>query len=159
MPNGGADSSQRCGRGLTFERRCKLLQQHFGVDGGHGSAQPFLQPRHCLGKARGIHWFHEIVEHALRKGLHSVLIVSRDKDKMRAVTDVACRLDAGYAWHMYIEKTNIGMMRIKLIDSLSAIARQRHHSELRPYERQLLFERLAQQRFVLGNQGGWPVCC
>ena len=125
----------RRGRGLPFERRCKLLQQHFGVDGGHGSAQPFLQPRHCLGKARGIHWFHEIVEHALCKGLHGVLIVSGDEDQMRAVTDVACRFDAGHAGHMYIEKTDIGMMRIKLIDSLSAIARQRHHSERRPDER------------------------
>ena len=46
-----------------------------------------LQARHGLGQARRLHRLHQVVEHALREGLHRVLVVRGDEHQVRAAAD------------------------------------------------------------------------
>ena len=73
---------------------------------------------------------------------------------MRAAADVARGFDTGHAWHVHVEEADVGMMGVEQIHRFAAVACARDDLQFRPDLRELAFERLAQQRFVLGDQGG-----
>ena len=146
--------TQRSGAGAVL--RCRLaascLQQRFGVECRLRGAQAFLQSRDCLCQALRFDGLDQIVEHALRERLHGVLIVGGDEHQMRATTDVTGCFDARHARHVHIEKTDVGVMRLELVDRLATVARLRDDFELGPGLREHALERVAQQRLVFGNQ-------
>ena len=87
-------SASCCSSDSVFARRLRGLQ-------------PLLQPRDRLGKPRELHGLHEVVEHALREGLHRVVVVGRDEHEVRAPPDLARRLDAVDARHLHVEEADV----------------------------------------------------
>src|SRR2546427_10778980 len=73
---------------------------------------------------------------------------------MSAAADALRRLDAGESRHVHVEEADVGSKCFALPDSLAAIASLRDHLQLGPGPLQLARESLAQQRFVVGDQGG-----
>ena len=82
---------RRCAAALQLRR--ELAQQRVRIDGrSRGALQPLLEPRDRRGEARRLHRLDEIVEHALREGLHGVLVVGRHEHDVRAAADMAAQL-------------------------------------------------------------------
>src|SRR5438093_11756037 len=73
---------------------------------------------------------------------------------MSAAPDALSRLDAGQTGHVNVEETDVGSQGLEEPDGVAAIARLRDHLQLGPRPLQLACESLAQQRFVVGGQGG-----
>ncbi len=134
-----------CSRASVFKRRLRRLQSLF-------------QPRDGLGQALGLDRLHEIVEHALSERLHGVLIEGSDKHQMRAATDVLSGLDTGLAGHLHVQKTNLRPMRFEQIDGFATVAGLSHDLQLGPELRQHAFERIPQQRLVVGDECGGAEC-
>src|SRR5207247_10518412 len=88
------------------------------------------------------------------EGLHGGLVVGGDEHQVSAAPDATRGLDAGESRHVHIEKTDVGAKSLALPDSLAAIASLCDHLQLGPGPLQLARESLAQQRFVVGDQGG-----
>jgi hypothetical protein len=130
------------------------MQERFGIGRGLRRTQPLLQAGNGLLQARGLDWLDEIVEHALSEGLHRILVVGSDEHEVRAATDVARGLDAGHARHVHIEKTDVRLILLELVDGLATVAGLRDDLQLRPDLRQQAFEHVTQERLVVGDQGG-----
>ena len=143
-----------CGAESRIERPRQLLQQRLGIERRLCRAQPLLQSQHGFGEARRLDGLDQVVERALRKRLHGVLVERGHEHQVRAAPDVLRGFDARLARHLHVEKADVRPMRFEQIDGFAAVARLRDDLELGPGAGEQAHQRLAQQRLVVGDERG-----
>jgi hypothetical protein len=72
---------------------------------------------------------------------------------VRAPADLACGIDPRQARHVHVEEADVGAVRFEQPDRVATIAGLRDDRQLGPGLRQLPREGIAQQRFVVGDEG------
>ena len=115
-------------------------------------AHPFLQTKHGFGETRRLDGLHEIVERAALKRLDGVFGECRNEHQVRTTTNVLCGFDAGLSRHLHVEEADVGLMHFEQINGLAPVTRLRHDFEFGPRAREHSHQRLAQQRFIVGNE-------
>ena len=134
------------------ELLAQLLQQLLGVDRRPRRLQTFLETAHGFREPYLFDRLQQVIECALREGLHSVVIVRRDEHEMRAPADVVRGIDAGESRHVDVEEADLGMTLVEQPHRLPPVPRLGHNLELGPRDPKLAPQRIAQQRFIVGDQ-------
>ena len=116
--------------------------------------QTFPETAHGFREPRLFDRLQQVIECALRKRLHGVVIVGRDEHEMRAPADVVRGIDAGESRHVDVEEADVGMTLVEQPHRLPSVPRLGHNLELGPHDRQLAPQRIAQQRFIVRDQRG-----
>ena len=112
-----------------------------------------LQPCHRARQPRGLKRLDQVVERAFFKRLYGVLLEGGDEDDEGASVDGACSVHTVHAGHVHVQEHDVGCVLVKELHRLAAVARLGHDLELGPGNSQLRGQALAQQRFVVGDEG------
>ena len=80
------------------------------------------------------------------------MIVRGDEHEMRAVADVVRGIDARQARHVDVEETDIRLTLVEQPHRLPPVPRLGHDLQLGPRRGELAPQRIAQQRFIVGDQ-------
>src|SRR5882762_10519219 len=97
----------------------------------------------------------DVVRGSLLERGEGVLVVRRHEHDMAAAAQLPRHLETGEPGHLDVEEQHVGRMRFDFPQGRDAVAGLRDDVELRPEGAEQLGELLAQQRFVLGDDGAW----
>jgi hypothetical protein len=152
---GGAPRRRRgAGNGRTPRQLVQQLVQQLPV------RHPGLQPReHALARGQQAfvgHRLEQVIDRAALERIDRVLVVGGDEHHLGARTERLQRagdIDTGDAGHADVEEGQVRPQRFQHLQRGGTILALGDDAQFRPQPLQLRDQRLAQQRFVLGDQG------